>query len=46
MWKQDRFGNILPEPVKIKDDAMDAMLYGLQDLRDNKRGFSYSVTKV
>ncbi len=28
-WKTDKNGNILDEPVKAKDDAMDAMRYGI-----------------
>ena len=29
VWKQDREGNSLDEPVKLKDDAMDAMRYAI-----------------
>lgn len=28
-WREDRLGNILPEPVKFKDHAMDAARYGI-----------------
>lgn len=28
-WREDKFGNTLPEPVKLYDHAMDAIRYGI-----------------
>jgi PBSX family phage terminase large subunit len=36
MWRKDRLGNTLPEPVKIKDDAMDAFIYAGENMTDKK----------
>jgi phage terminase large subunit len=36
-WKEDRDGNILDEPVKFMDHAMDAMRYGIYS-HSRKRG--------
>ncbi len=33
-WKEDRDGNILDEPVKFKDDAVDACRYAIENLTE------------
>lgn len=30
-WKEDSYGNVLPKPVKLNDDALDALRYALED---------------
>lgn len=46
MWKQDRFGNQLDEPVKVDDHLMDALIYACEPMKDNKKDFEYKVYKV
>lgn len=41
-WKEDRQGNVLDEPVKFMDDAMDAGRYGSYSNRNASRVTSWS----
>ena len=43
MWRKDRFGNTLPEPIKIKDDAMDAFIYALENMKEEKHNPIFKV---
>lgn len=46
MWRKDRAGNTLPEPVKIHDDAMDAIIYACEHMHDTELQGGYKVTTV
>ena len=44
-WKVDKQGNILDEPVKFQDDAMDAMRYALTPFIEKKGDFKSVMLK-
>ena len=49
-WKRDKYGNILEEPIKENDHAIDAMCYAIYGVRgalsDNKPSFDASEIYV
>ena len=49
-WKRDRNGNILDEPVKENDHAIDSLCYAVYgvkgELSDNKPASSFSMNEV
>jgi phage terminase large subunit len=44
-WKVDKSGNVLDEPVKIKDDAVDALRYACYNMTLAPRAAATPVTK-
>jgi len=45
-WREDKFGNALPEPVKFKDHALDAIRYAVSYIKNSVKAGVFFVDDI